>query len=99
MKQTKEIEFCKVQASGNDFILIDRRKKPKLNYRKIAAKICTRKLGIGADGLLAIETSRKAEFKMRIFNADGSEAEMCGNGGRCIARLAHLKGIAPRQLT
>ena len=90
MKKTKEIEFCKVQASGNDFILVDRRKKPKLNYRKIAAKICTRKLGIGADGLLAIETSRKAEFKMRIFNADGSEAEMCGNGARCVGLWSEL---------
>lgn len=95
------IPFTKMSAAGNDFIIIDNRqhildaKQPK----EWAQTICRRKLSIGADGLILIEDSKKADFKWRFFNADGSEAEMCGNGGRCIARLAHLKGIAPIKLT
>jgi len=88
--KSEAVEFYKVQASGNDFILIDQRKESKLNYKKFAANLCQRKLGIGADGLLVIEPSRRAEFKMRIFNADGSEAEMCGNGARCVGLWAEL---------
>jgi len=86
----KKMEFYKLQASGNDFILIDQRKNKgqKLNFKDIARKYCSRKLGIGADGLLVIEPSKKASFKMRIINADGSEAEMCGNGARCVSLWA-----------
>ena len=57
-------------------------------------KVCRRRISVGADGLILIERSQKADFKWRFFNADGSEAEMCGNGGRCAARFAYLKGIA-----
>ncbi|MCF7907424.1 MAG: diaminopimelate epimerase [Candidatus Omnitrophica bacterium] len=87
------ITFYKLQASGNDFILIDNR-KTKLKagqLKKLARKYCQRKLSIGADGLLVIESSKKASFRMRIFNADGSEAEMCGNGARCTAYWAKSK--------
>lgn len=88
------IEFYKLQASGNDFILLDNSKgKFKASsdfYRKFAKKYCSRKLGIGADGVLVIQPSRKALFKMRIFNADGSEAEMCGNGARSVGLWASL---------
>lgn len=95
------MNFYKLQASGNDFILIDRRPKSpsgipgtssgqKLNYRRLAKIWCERKFGIGADGLLVIEPSLKADFKMRIFNSDGSEAQMCGNGARCTALWAQL---------
>ena len=94
----EKIEFYKVQASGNDFILIDVIRYPlgnkKIDYRKFADKFCRRKLGVGADGILAIEPSEKSLFKMRIFNPDGSEAEMCGNGARCAALWANL--IEPR---
>ncbi|UCG34670.1 MAG: diaminopimelate epimerase [Candidatus Omnitrophota bacterium] len=90
MKSERAVEFYKVQASGNDFILIDRRKGPKLNYKKFAVKSCQRKIGIGADGVLVIEPSKRGEFKMRIFNADGSEAQMCGNGARCVALWAEV---------
>jgi diaminopimelate epimerase len=62
-----------------------RRQTKRLNLKKIAVQACQRKLGIGADGLLVLEKSQKASVKMRIFNADGSEAEMCGNGARCVA--------------
>jgi len=87
------ITFYKLQASGNDFILVDNRKLKlkSLSLKKLAQERCQRKLGIGADGLLVIEPSKKACFKMRIFNADGSEAEMCGNGARCTAYWAKLQ--------
>ncbi|MEW5758074.1 MAG: diaminopimelate epimerase [Candidatus Omnitrophota bacterium] len=67
-------------ASGNDFVIAEGE-----NLGKLAHNICDRKYGIGADGLLVIEKSKIADIKMRIFNADGSEAEMCGNGARCAA--------------
>lgn len=80
------IAFTKMVAAGNDFVLVDmRRASCVMRYAFIARKICDRKYGIGADGLLVLEKSRKADIKMRIFNADGSEAEMCGNGARCAA--------------
>ncbi len=88
----KPIDFFKLQASGNDFILIstlgEKRKKPAKFYQDLARKFCPRKLGVGADGILLIEPSKKVFFRMRIFNADGSEAEMCGNGARCSALWA-----------
>jgi diaminopimelate epimerase len=88
------MKFYKLQASGNDFILIDnsRLKIAKKELRKIAQKYCIRKIGIGADGLLVIEHSKRSDFKMRIFNADGSEAEMCGNGARCATFWASYIG-------
>lgn len=79
------LKFFKLQGSGNDFILIDNREKiisPR-RYSFLAKKLCPRKIGIGADGLLVIEESKKADFKFLIFNSDGSEATMCGNGARC----------------
>jgi len=88
-KNMSKIEFYKLQASGNDFILIDAfripHSAPRVNYKKFAKNYCSRKFGVGGDGLLVIEPSRKADFKMRIFNPDGSEPEMCGNGARCAA--------------
>jgi diaminopimelate epimerase len=89
----KKINFVKFQASGNDFILIDQRREKVFNYRQFAKKICHRKFGIGADGLLVIEKSRSTDFKMRIFNSDGSEAAMCGNGARCAAKWFGKKHI------
>ena len=62
--------------------------------RALAKKICDRKYGIGADGLLLLERSKRADIRMRIFNADGSEAEMCGNGARCVALYVSLQGLA-----
>ncbi len=77
-----QINFTKAVASGNDFIITG---ASRLNYKKLAKKFCERKFGIGADGFLVVEPSQKADFRMRIFNPDGSEAEMCGNGIRCAA--------------
>ncbi len=71
-------------ASGNDFVVIKRSSQFALHsLRTLAKKICNRKYGVGADGLLVLEKSKIADIKMRIFNPDGSEAEMCGNGARC----------------
>jgi len=90
-----KIPFMKMSGSGNDFILIDHR-KPFLKedgLKDFVQKVCQRRISVGADGLILIEPSKKADFKWRFYNADGSEAEMCGNGGRCVARFANLKGI------
>jgi diaminopimelate epimerase len=80
-----KVEFSKMVASGNDFVVVDQRRNQYLNrLDTFASKICDRKYGIGADGLLLLEKSQKADVKMRIFNPDGSEPKMCGNGLRCI---------------
>ena len=84
-----QISFVKMAASANDFIVIDNRRGViKKNPAAVARKICDRKLSVGADGLLLLEKSRKADIRMRIFNPDGSEASMCGNGVRCLAKFA-----------
>ncbi len=82
----KTIRFTKMVAAGNDFAVIDERAAAQTQrYTALARAICGRKYGAGADGLLVIGSSRKADVRMRIFNADGSEAPMCGNGARCAA--------------
>ncbi len=92
-----------MQATGNDFVVIDSANhKPQTTNRKLselARKLCDRKFGVGADGLLLLEKSKKCDFKMRIFNPDGSEPEMCGNGIRCIAVFAHKNKIAPAKMS
>lgn len=90
----RKINFTKMVASGNDFVVLQRNKLSSLRFpclsgrqalSAIAKNICDRKFGVGADGLLVLEKSKIVDVKMRIFNADGSEAEMCGNGARCVA--------------
>ncbi len=97
----KRIPFIKMSGSGNDFILVDHRNPlvERDRMREFSQKVCQRRVSVGADGLIFIEPSTKADFSWRFFNADGSEAEMCGNGGRCAARFAFLKGIAKASLT
>jgi len=91
----KTINFTKMVAAGNDFIVIcPRRNSIGLNsLKKLSRKACDKKYGIGADGLLLVGKSRVADVKMRIFNADGSEAEMCGNGARCVALFAGRRHV------
>ena len=81
------IRFTKMVAAGNDFAVIDNRrvKLPLSALSALGARVCDRKFGVGADGLLVVEASRSADFVMRTINPDGSEAEMCGNGARCFA--------------
>lgn len=94
------IPFWKMSGSGNDFILVDNRRGiiGQEEGAPLARRLCTRSFSVGADGLILVEKSRAADFAWRFFNSDGSSAAMCGNGGRCAARFAYLKGIAPARM-
>jgi len=94
------LRFTKMDGAGNDFILIDNRAGDiKLNRSQIA-RLCDRHRGIGADGILLLENpSDHADFRMRYFNADGGEAEMCGNGARCFARFANKLAGADEKIS
>jgi diaminopimelate epimerase len=81
-----KLKFTKMHGLGNDFVVIDCRTLPLKQAGKLAGKICDRRFGIGADQLLLLQNSKRADFTMRIFNADSSEVEMCGNGIRCLAK-------------
>ena len=82
-------QFSKYSASGNDFILIDNRFYQWKPSVEIIQKLCSRRTGIGADGLVLVNHSQQATIKMSIFNADGSEAEMCGNAARSVTHFCH----------
>lgn len=90
----KAVSFSKKAAAGNDFILVDNRGQIIVSGAQAARKLCNRKFSVGADGLILLERSKKADTRMRIFNPDGSEAEMCGNGVRCLAKYAFQRKIA-----
>jgi diaminopimelate epimerase len=83
------MQFYKYSGSGNDFIFIDNRQEVFRARPSVIVELCKRKEGIGADGVILIGNSKKHDFEMRIFNADGSEAEMCGNGARCSVHFAY----------
>ncbi|MCS7234048.1 MAG: diaminopimelate epimerase [Synergistetes bacterium] len=95
-----EIPFYKMNGAGNDFIVIDNRDGVMngVNVTEFVALVCRRRKSIGADGLMLLERSNIADFKMRYFNSDGSEGEMCGNGARCIAKFAYLLGVSGRDM-
>lgn len=93
-----QLAFTKMNGAGNDFVVFDNRDNTLNLQRDLLARLCDRHRGIGADGVLAVEkpASDSADFRMRYFNADGGEAEMCGNGARCFARYAaRLSGDSP----
>lgn len=93
------MRFWKMQGLGNDYIVIDKR-DAKINgadAAKLAKRLCERRFSVGADGLLFISRSDLADVKMRIFNADGSEAEMCGNGIRCLAKYCYENGLIKKK--
>ena len=92
----KHLTFYKITGSGNDFVIIDNRSKTvdEENIHQFVENICRRKISVGADGLILVESSDIVDFKWRFFNSDGSVAEMCGNGARCAARFAYLNNIA-----
>lgn len=94
-----KIYFTKMQGLGNDFIILDNRQRRIRSIDRLAVKLCDRRFGIGADQMLLLGNSRKADFRMTIINADGSEVEMCGNGVRCLARYIwdkHLQDEKPQ---
>lgn len=94
------IPFFKMSACGNDFCLIDNRKGQfPTPPGPMVIEICRRRISLGADGLILVEKSDRAFFKMRFFNSDGGEAEMCGNGARCVARFAYLNKIALQKMS
>ena len=85
------MKFAKLQATGNDFIFIDADEEH--NWSPLAKAMCHRHFGIGADGLIVLLPSQVADLRMRLYNLDGSEAEACGNGLRCLARYAIDRGL------
>lgn len=95
MTGTRKLRFWKMTGSGNDFIVVDNRRRQvdTDRCRELVRMACRPKLSVGADGAIFIEEDAEVDFSWRFFNADGSEAEMCGNGARCAARFAFLNGI------
>lgn len=97
------IQFWKMSGSGNDFVMIDVREKPlvlvDISLAEFISKICRRGLSVGADGVILLDYSLKADYAWHYYNADGGEVAMCGNGSRCVARFAYLNHIAPAQHT
>jgi diaminopimelate epimerase len=91
------MRFTKMQGCGNDYVYVDCfAQKPPANPAALSVKIADRHFGVGGDGLILICPSEKADARMRMFNADGSEAEMCGNGVRCVAKYVYDHGIAKK---
>ncbi|MBD3368493.1 MAG: diaminopimelate epimerase [Candidatus Eisenbacteria bacterium] len=94
------LEFAKMTGAGNDFIVVDDRDmRIQDDARELAKHLCRRRVSVGADGLILVVPSTRCDFRMRYLNADGSEADLCGNGGRCVARFANEVGIAGRTMT
>ena len=91
------MRFTKMQGCGNDYVYVDCfAQKPPANPAALSVKIADRHFGVGGDGLILICPSEKADARMRMFNADGSESEMCGNGIRCVAKYVYDHGIAKK---
>ena len=92
------MKFTKMQGIGNDYVYVDCTKENKIeNPAELSKKVSNRHFGIGSDGLILIENSNVADFKMAIYNADGSQAEMCGNGIRCVAKFVFDKGLTNKE--
>jgi diaminopimelate epimerase len=91
------MKFTKMQGAGNDYVYVDCFREKVANPAEVAKKVSNRNFGIGSDGLILIMASDVADVRMRMFNSDGSEAEMCGNGIRCVAKYAYDHGIVAKK--
>lgn len=102
MSEVRRLYFTKMQGIGNDYIYVDMLGSPTslktddISLPELSRKISDRHFGVGSDGLIAILPSASADFRMRMFNADGSEAQMCGNGSRCVGKYVYDKGFADK---
>lgn len=102
MSECKRLYFTKMQGAGNDYIYVDALGTPTsinpdtVDLPDLSRKVSDRHFGVGSDGLIAILPSSSADFRMRMFNADGSEAQMCGNGSRCVAKYVYDKGFTDK---
>jgi diaminopimelate epimerase len=99
IKMKNRLSFSKMHGAGNDFVVIGDMEKAFSISPGLVSALCDRRFGIGADGLILIQPSEEASFKMLYFNSDGSRAKMCGNGARCAARFAFDHSIAPASFT
>ena len=95
---TKPIRFTKMHGAGNDYIYVNTMAFPIQNPEELAIRLSAPHTGIGSDGLVLIGSSKIADFSMRIFNADGSEAMMCGNASRCIGKYVYDKGLTDKKI-
>ena len=89
----KEVRFTKMHGAGNDYIYLDATGEMPEDLQELSRRMSDPHFGVGSDGLVAVMTSDIADFRMRMFNSDGSEAEMCGNASRCIAKFVYEKGL------
>lgn len=90
------MKFTKMQGLGNDYVYLDCTRSVPTDLPTLAIKVSDRHFGVGSDGLICICASDKADFRMRMFNADGSEGEMCGNGIRCVGKFVYDKGLTDK---
>lgn len=91
-----QLHFTKMQGIGNDYVYVWGTVPPVQDMQKLAQVVSDRRFGVGGDGLILILPSEKADFQMRIFNADGSEGRMCGNGIRCVGKYVHDRGLTDK---
>lgn len=93
----RSIPFAKMQGCGNDYVYVDGFHHDVADPAALAKRISDRRYGVGSDGLILILPSERADVRMRMWNSDGSESEMCGNGIRCVAKYAYERGLAPKR--
>ena len=91
------LQFTKMHGLGNDYVYMDAINQKIENRSELAKFVSDRHFGIGSDGLILICPSEKADFRMQMFNQDGSEAEMCGNGIRCVGKFVYDKGLTKKR--